>query len=71
MPKEEAAGPHGASEGSEKNAAREGRDCGGHGTGIRTYTGADFSQWNDDSQESLHIRNPELILDLLRRAGRP
>ncbi|GAB2289179.1 hypothetical protein Dimus_023482 [Dionaea muscipula] len=45
------------------------RDCGGHGPGIRTYTGADFSQGNEngDSQESPGIRNPDLILDLLRR----
>ncbi|GMH04553.1 hypothetical protein Nepgr_006393 [Nepenthes gracilis] len=45
------------------------RDGGGHGPGTRTYTGVDFSQGNDDdSQESREIRNPELILDLLRRA---
>lgn len=43
------------------------RDCSGHGPGIRTYTSVDFSQGNDDSQDSQDIRDPELILDLLRR----
>ncbi|KAK9098660.1 hypothetical protein Syun_025705 [Stephania yunnanensis] len=44
------------------------RDCNGHGPGLRTYTSVDFSQTNDDSQESQDIRNPETILELLRRA---
>ncbi|XP_010047985.2 uncharacterized protein LOC104436826 [Eucalyptus grandis] len=43
------------------------RDCGTHGPGIRTYTSVDFSQGNDDSQES-DIQNQESILDVLRRA---
>ncbi|XP_030464746.1 uncharacterized protein LOC115684187 isoform X1 [Syzygium oleosum] len=43
------------------------RDCGMHGPGIRTYTSVDFSQGNDDSQES-DIQNQESILDVLRRA---
>ncbi|KAM7265279.1 hypothetical protein ACFE04_002962 [Oxalis oulophora] len=29
----------------------KGRDCSGHGPGIRTYTNLDFSQGNDESQE--------------------
>lgn len=29
------------------------RDCAGHGPGIRTYTAVDFSQGNDESQNSL------------------
>ncbi|GAB4828246.1 hypothetical protein Ancab_035158 [Ancistrocladus abbreviatus] len=55
----------------EVRRAQQGRegDCGGHGPGIRTYTSVDFSQGNEDSQESEDIRNPELILDLLRRVG--
>ncbi|KAF8034559.1 hypothetical protein BT93_C0776 [Corymbia citriodora subsp. variegata] len=43
------------------------RDCGTHGPGIRTYTSLDFSQGNDDSQES-DVQNQEPILDVLRRA---
>ncbi|KOM32998.1 hypothetical protein LR48_Vigan01g255400 [Vigna angularis] len=43
------------------------RDTGGHGPGIRTYTSADFTQGNDDSQESIEeiIRDPEAILQML------
>ncbi|KAJ4951838.1 hypothetical protein NE237_028670 [Protea cynaroides] len=44
------------------------RDCNGHGPGVRTYTNADFSQGNEDSQESQELRNPESILEMLRRA---
>ncbi|XP_061991609.1 uncharacterized protein LOC133709758 isoform X2 [Rosa rugosa] len=43
-----------------------GRDCGGHGIGIQTYTTLDFSQGNEDSQDSEDIRNPECILQMLR-----
>lgn len=42
------------------------RDCGGHGPGIRTYTTADFSQGNEDSQDSQDIRNSESILEMLK-----
>jgi len=45
------------------------RDCSGHGPGIRIYTSVDFSQGNEDSQDSQDIRDPELILDLLRRVA--
>ncbi|QCD80619.1 telomere-associated protein RIF1 [Vigna unguiculata] len=43
------------------------RDTGGHGPGIRTYTSADFTQGNDDSQESQEeiVRDPEAILQML------
>lgn len=54
----------------EVRRAQQGRDkdCGGHGPGIRTYTGADFSQGNEDSQEeSQEIRDPDAILELLRK----
>ncbi|XP_059635152.1 uncharacterized protein LOC132277329 [Cornus florida] len=44
------------------------RDCNGHGPGIRTYTGVDFSQGNE-SQESQEIRNAESILEMLRKTG--
>ncbi|XP_057968502.1 uncharacterized protein LOC131157996 isoform X1 [Malania oleifera] len=43
------------------------RDGDGHGPGIRTYTTVDFSQGNDDSQGSQEIRDPESILEMLRR----
>ncbi|XP_035551142.1 uncharacterized protein LOC118349706 [Juglans regia] len=43
------------------------RDCCGHGPGIRTYTSADFSQGNEDSQESQEFQNPESILEILQR----
>ncbi|KAJ4831051.1 hypothetical protein Tsubulata_001787 [Turnera subulata] len=38
----------------EVRRAQQGRgmDCSGHGPGIRTYTAVDFSQGNEDSQES-------------------
>ena len=32
------------------------RDCSGHGSGIRTCTSVDFSQGNEDSQESQESR---------------
>lgn len=44
------------------------RDCSGHGPGIRTYTSVDFSQGNEDSQESQEIRDPESIMEMLKRA---
>lgn len=45
------------------------RDSSGHGPGIRTYTCVDFSQGNEESQDSQEIRNPESILEkLIRRA---
>lgn len=45
------------------------RDCGGHGLGgIRTYTNLDFSQGNEDSQESQEIWNLESILDMSKKA---
>ncbi|KAL6548573.1 hypothetical protein OROGR_008994 [Orobanche gracilis] len=31
------------------------RDCSGHGPGIRTYTSVDFSQGNEESQDSLDM----------------
>ncbi|KAL2929702.1 Telomere-associated protein RIF1 [Bienertia sinuspersici] len=44
------------------------RDCSSHGPGVRMYTSADFSQGNqEESQDSQDIRDPELILDLLKR----
>ncbi|XP_074274014.1 uncharacterized protein LOC141597448 [Silene latifolia] len=45
----------------------KGRDCSGHGPGVRTYTSVDFSQGNDESQDSEDIRDADLILDLLKR----
>uniref|UniRef100_A0A3N7G7E0 Telomere-associated protein Rif1 N-terminal domain-containing protein n=1 Tax=Populus trichocarpa TaxID=3694 RepID=A0A3N7G7E0_POPTR len=55
----------------EVRRAQQGRgmDCSGHGPGIRTYTSVDFSQGNEDSQESQEIRDPESILELLRRTA--
>ncbi|KAA8522989.1 hypothetical protein F0562_009412 [Nyssa sinensis] len=44
------------------------RDCNRRGPGIRTYTGVDFSQGNEESQDSQEIRDPESILEMLRRA---
>ena len=45
------------------------RDCGGHGLGgIRTYTNLDFSQGNEDSQESQEIWNLEAILNMSKKA---
>ncbi|KAF5203455.1 Telomere-associated protein rif1 [Thalictrum thalictroides] len=44
------------------------RDCSGHGPGIRTYTSVDFSQGNEESQESQELRDPESILEMLRKA---
>ncbi|KAF6158142.1 hypothetical protein GIB67_014936 [Kingdonia uniflora] len=43
------------------------RDCNGHGPGFRTYTSMDFSLGNEDSQESQELRDPEAILEMLRR----
>lgn len=45
------------------------RDCYGHGPGIRTYTSVDFSQGNEDSQESQEIQNPESFLETLQKAA--
>ncbi|GAV88198.1 Rif1_N domain-containing protein [Cephalotus follicularis] len=45
------------------------RDCSGHGPGIRTYTSIDFSQGNEDSQESQDVRDPESILEMLKGAA--
>ncbi|XP_057988121.1 uncharacterized protein LOC110660052 isoform X2 [Hevea brasiliensis] len=55
----------------EVRRAQQGRemDCNGHGPGVRTYTTVDFSQGNEDSQESQEIRNPESILEMLRRVA--
>ncbi|XP_019052438.1 PREDICTED: uncharacterized protein LOC104592498 isoform X2 [Nelumbo nucifera] len=55
----------------EVRRAQQGRErnCNGHGPGIRTYTSVDFSQGNEDSQESQELRNPESILEMLRRTG--
>ncbi|KAJ8753197.1 hypothetical protein K2173_017786 [Erythroxylum novogranatense] len=55
----------------EVRRAQQGRemDCNGHGPGIRTYTTVDFSQGNEDSQESQEIRNPDSILEMLRRVA--
>ncbi|XP_050264666.1 uncharacterized protein LOC126708773 isoform X2 [Quercus robur] len=44
------------------------RDCSGRGPGIQTYTNVDFSQGNEDSQESQEIRDPESIMEMLKRA---
>ncbi|KAK9993028.1 hypothetical protein SO802_022731 [Lithocarpus litseifolius] len=44
------------------------RDCSGHGPGIQTYTSVDFSQGNEDSQDSQEIRDPESIMEMLKRA---
>ncbi|KAL3532297.1 hypothetical protein ACH5RR_005818 [Cinchona calisaya] len=43
------------------------RDCSGHGPGIRTYTMVDFSQTNEESQESQEIRDADSILEMLRK----
>ncbi|CAK7345384.1 unnamed protein product [Dovyalis caffra] len=55
----------------EVRRAQQGRgmDCSGHGPGILTYTSVDFSQGNEDSQESQEIRDPESILEMLRRVA--
>ncbi|XP_015894129.1 uncharacterized protein LOC107428164 isoform X1 [Ziziphus jujuba] len=54
----------------EVRRAQQGRgmDCGGHGPGIRTYTNVDFSQGNEDSQESQEFRDSESMLEMLKRA---
>lgn len=43
------------------------RDCDGRGPGFRTYTSVDFSQGNEESQESQEIRNADAILEMLRK----
>lgn len=44
------------------------RDCGGHGLGgIKTYTSLDFSQGNEDSQDSQDVVNLESILEKFKR----
>ncbi|XP_073156467.1 uncharacterized protein [Henckelia pumila] len=43
------------------------RDCNGHGPGIRTYTAVDFSQGNEESQDSEDIRDSESILEMLKK----
>ncbi|XVE63683.1 hypothetical protein DITRI_Ditri07aG0039100 [Diplodiscus trichospermus] len=45
------------------------RDCSGHGPGIRTYTSLDFSQGNEESQESQDIRHSETMVEMLRKLG--
>ncbi|KAL6582320.1 hypothetical protein OROMI_006334 [Orobanche minor] len=37
------------------------RDCSGHGPGLRTYTIVDFSQGNEESQDSLNVKDAESI----------
>ncbi|KAK3039998.1 hypothetical protein RJ639_027188 [Escallonia herrerae] len=56
----------------EVRRAQQGRasDCDGRGPGIRTYTSVDFSQGNEESQESQEIRNAESILEMLKRDGK-
>ncbi|KAL5547772.1 hypothetical protein UlMin_003003 [Ulmus minor] len=45
------------------------RDCGGHGLGgIKTYTNADFSQGNEDSQDSQELWNLESILETSKKS---
>ncbi|XP_047262512.1 uncharacterized protein LOC107854333 isoform X2 [Capsicum annuum] len=53
----------------EVRRAQQGRsmDCSGHGPGIRTYTSVDFSQENEESQESQDIRDADTILEMLRK----
>ncbi|KAK7860550.1 hypothetical protein CFP56_036757 [Quercus suber] len=51
----------------QKEQGRE-RDCSGHGPGIQTYTSVDFSEGNEDSQESQEIQDPESIMEMLKRA---
>lgn len=46
------------------------RDCDGRGPGIRTYTSVDFSQGNEESQESQEIRDADSILEMLRKDGK-
>ncbi|KAA3486060.1 Armadillo-type [Gossypium australe] len=45
------------------------RDCNGHGPGVQTYTSLDFSQGNQESQDSQDIRDSEAMLEMLRRVG--
>ncbi|CAK9141237.1 unnamed protein product [Ilex paraguariensis] len=56
----------------EVRRAQQGRakDSNGHGPGIRTYTRVDFSQGNEESQDSQEIRDAESILEMLRRDGK-
>ncbi|XP_060172031.1 uncharacterized protein LOC132603135 isoform X2 [Lycium barbarum] len=53
----------------EVRRAQQGRgmDCSAHGPGIRTYTSVDFSQGNEESQESQDIRDADSILEMLRK----
>ncbi|CAN4103532.1 unnamed protein product [Withania somnifera] len=55
----------------EVRRAQQGRsmDCSGHGPGIRTYTSVDFSQGNEESQESQDIRDANSILEMLRKVN--
>ncbi|KAK4375603.1 hypothetical protein RND71_006280 [Anisodus tanguticus] len=55
----------------EVRRAQQGRgmDCNGHGPGIRTYTSVDFSQGNEESQESQDIRDADSILEMLRKVN--
>lgn len=46
------------------------RDCDGRGPGIRTYTSVDFSQGNEESQESQEFRDADSILEMLRKDGK-
>ncbi|KAK6941695.1 hypothetical protein RJ641_027072 [Dillenia turbinata] len=41
------------------------RDCSGHGPSIPTYADVDFSQGNEESQESQEIRNADSILQMI------
>ncbi|XP_065851360.1 uncharacterized protein [Euphorbia lathyris] len=43
--------------------------CSGHGPGVRTYTSVDFSQGNDDSQDSQETQIPDSILEMLRKVA--
>ncbi|CAH9086747.1 unnamed protein product [Cuscuta europaea] len=53
----------------EVRRAQQGRasDSLGRGPGIRTYTSVDFSQDNEESQESQDIRDADSILEMLRK----
>lgn len=55
----------------EVRRAQQGRsmDCSGHGPGIRTYTSVDFSQGNEESQESQDVRDADSILEMLRKVN--
>ncbi|KAK4369947.1 hypothetical protein RND71_009422 [Anisodus tanguticus] len=55
----------------EVRRAQQGRemDCSGHGPGIRTYTSVDFSQGNEESQESQDFRDADSILEMLHKVN--